>query len=98
MTVSEKLEENLWKTAEEFRGQVESSEYKHIVLGMLFLRDASIKFNEFRDEIGDFDVDPEDEEKLLRKTTKSRLPQLSLATPAHTVRPFLEMTQQLFSS
>lgn len=68
MPVSDNLEERLWNSAEDFRGQVEASEYKHIVLGMLFLRDASIRFNEFREEVrNEFEIGGENQEKLLRK-------------------------------
>jgi len=35
------FEENLWAAAEELRGHVEPAEYKHIVLGLVFLRYAT---------------------------------------------------------
>ncbi|MDR9375389.1 MAG: class I SAM-dependent DNA methyltransferase, partial [Schleiferiaceae bacterium] len=38
------IEEQLWNTANKLRGKVESSEYKHVVLGLIFLKFASDKF------------------------------------------------------
>jgi len=41
-----KMEEVLWDSANKLRGSVEPSEYKHIVLGLIFLKFASDKFEE----------------------------------------------------
>jgi type I restriction enzyme M protein len=32
------IEETLWDSANKLRGKVESSEYKHVVLGLIFLK------------------------------------------------------------
>ena len=32
------IEETLWDSANKLRGTVESSEYKHVVLGLIFLK------------------------------------------------------------
>jgi type I restriction enzyme M protein len=45
------IEEILWDSANKLRGTVESSEYKHVVLGLIFLKFASDKFEERRKEI-----------------------------------------------
>lgn len=45
------FEQNLWDTANKLRGSVESSEYKHVVLSLIFLKFASDKFEERRDEL-----------------------------------------------
>jgi type I restriction enzyme M protein len=45
------MEETLWDTANKLRGTVESSEYKHVVLGLIFLKFASDKFEERRQEL-----------------------------------------------
>ena len=45
------IEETLWDSANKLRGSVESSEYKHVVLGLIFLKFASDKFLERRDEL-----------------------------------------------
>lgn len=45
------IEESLWQACDKLRGSVESSEYKHVVLGLIFLKFASDKFEERREEL-----------------------------------------------
>jgi type I restriction enzyme M protein len=45
---SKSIEETLWESANKLRGGVEPSEYKHVVLGLIFLKFASDKFEEHR--------------------------------------------------
>ena len=45
------IEETLWDSANKLRGSVESSEYKHVVLGLIFLKFASDKFEERKKEL-----------------------------------------------
>ena len=45
------FEQNLWDTADKLRGSVESSEYKHVVLSLIFLKFISDKFEERRREL-----------------------------------------------
>lgn len=47
------IEETLWDSANKLRGTVESSEYKHVVLGLIFLKFASDKFQKRRQELID---------------------------------------------
>jgi type I restriction enzyme M protein len=47
------MEETLWASANNLRGTVESSEYKHVVLGLIFLKFVSDKFEERRQELKD---------------------------------------------
>jgi len=47
------MEETLWDSANKLRGTVESSEYKHVVLGLIFLKFASDKFEERRQELNE---------------------------------------------
>jgi len=47
------FEEVLWESANKLRGSVESSEYKHVVLSLIFLKFASDKFEERRLELID---------------------------------------------
>lgn len=54
------IEESLWDSANRLRGTVESSEYKHVVLSLIFLKFVSDKFEEWRQELLD-----EDKEKFL---------------------------------
>ena len=42
------IEVSLWESANKLRGSVEPAEYKHIVLGLIFLKFASDKFEEHR--------------------------------------------------
>lgn len=43
--------ETLWKSADALRGQVDAAEYKHVVLGLLFLKYISDSFESRRDEL-----------------------------------------------
>jgi len=45
------MEETLWDSANKLRGTVESSEYKHVVLSLIFLKFTSDKFKERREEL-----------------------------------------------
>lgn len=45
------IEEALWDSANKLRGTVESSEYKHVVLGLIFLKFTSDKFETRRSEL-----------------------------------------------
>jgi type I restriction enzyme M protein len=45
------IEVALWETANKLRGSVEPSEYKHVVLGLIFLKFASDKFEEHRKKL-----------------------------------------------
>ena len=45
------IEVTLWESANKLRGSVEPAEYKHIVLGLVFLKFASDKFEERRAQL-----------------------------------------------
>lgn len=45
------MEETLWQSCDKLRGSVEPAEYKHVVLGLIFLKFASDKFEERRKEL-----------------------------------------------
>ena len=45
------MEESLWKSADKLRGSVEPSEYKHVVLSLIFLKYGSDRFEEQRKKI-----------------------------------------------
>ena len=45
------IEESLWDSANKLRGSVESSEYKHVVLSLIFLKFTSDKFQKRREEL-----------------------------------------------
>jgi type I restriction enzyme M protein len=50
-TKQKSIEESLWDAANKLRGSIEPSEYKHVVLGLIFLKFASDKFEERRKEL-----------------------------------------------
>src|SRR5256885_1110955 len=61
----EPLEKNLWKAADKLRKNMDAAEYKHIVLGLIFLKYISDAFEELYQKIasrkGEFEYsDPED--------------------------------------
>ena len=45
------IEETLWDSANKLRGSIESSEYKHVVLALIFLKFISDKFEQRREEL-----------------------------------------------
>lgn len=45
-TTEEPLEKQLWKTADKLRKNIDAAEYKHIVLGLIFLKYISDSFEE----------------------------------------------------
>ena len=47
------LEQTLWDAADKLRGNQEPSEYKHVVLGLVFLKYVSDRFEERREQLKD---------------------------------------------
>ncbi|MBL0716439.1 MAG: SAM-dependent DNA methyltransferase, partial [Desulfosarcina sp.] len=45
------IEETLWQSCDKLRGSIEPAEYKHVVLGLIFLKFSSNKFEERRKEL-----------------------------------------------
>lgn len=45
------IEQTLWDAANKLRGKVEPSEYKHVVLSLIFLKYANDRFNEHREQM-----------------------------------------------
>ncbi len=50
-TKKQSFEQTLWATADKLRGSVESSEYKHVVLSLIFLKFISDKFAERKQQL-----------------------------------------------
>lgn len=50
-TKQKTMEESLWESANKLRGTVESSEYKHIVLGLIFLKFVSDTYEARREQL-----------------------------------------------
>ncbi len=50
-TKEKSIEETLWQSCDKLRGSVEPAEYKHVVLGLIFLKFASDKFEQRKKEL-----------------------------------------------
>lgn len=66
----EPLEKKLWKAADKLRKNMDAAEYKHVVLGLIFLKYISDAFEELFNKLqsgeGEFDgADPEDRNEYL---------------------------------
>jgi len=67
-TQEESLEKQLWKTADKLRKNIDAAEYKHIILGLIFLRYISDAFEELYSKLqkgeGEYaGSDPEDRDE-----------------------------------
>lgn len=59
--------DTLWKAADQLRGQVDAAEYKHVVLGLLFLKYISDSFETRREELkAELETDGIQSEQLQR--------------------------------
>ena len=64
----EPIEKQLWKAADKLRKNIDAAEYKHVVLGLIFLKYISDAFEELHDKLkageGEFaGADPEDRDE-----------------------------------
>lgn len=60
------FEEKLWAAADKLRGHIDAGEYKHVVLGLVFLKYISDAFNELHNHLtADEHSDPEDRDEYL---------------------------------
>jgi type I restriction enzyme M protein len=60
------FEATLWQAADKLRGNLDASEYKHVVLGLIFLKYISDTFEEKRSALrADPEADPEDRDEYL---------------------------------
>ena len=57
----EDIEKKLWAAADKLRNNVDAAEYKHVVLGLIFLKYVSDSFDEFRGELKERLLDPKDD-------------------------------------
>ena len=65
---NEPLEKQLWKSADKLRKNIDAAEYKHVVLGLIFLKYISDAFEELYDKLqkgeGEYvGADPEDKDE-----------------------------------
>lgn len=71
-TNQEPIEKQLWQAADKLRKNIDAAEYKHIVLGLIFLKYISDSFEELYQKLnsktGDFEFsDPEDADEYKAK-------------------------------
>jgi type I restriction enzyme M protein len=62
------FEEKLWQTADKLRNNMDAAEYKHVVLGLIFLKYISDAFEEMHEKLlseVEEGADPEDPEEYL---------------------------------
>lgn len=60
------FEETLWKAADKLRNNMDAAEYKHVVLGLIFLKYISDAFRELHQElVKDSLADPEDKDEYI---------------------------------
>lgn len=60
------IEQQLWKSADALRKNIDAAEYKHVVLGLIFLKYISDSFEELFDKLKDdvkLGADPEDRDE-----------------------------------
>ncbi len=67
-STEEPLEKHLWKSADKLRKNIDAAEYKHVVLGLIFLKYISDAFEEQYDKLkagkGEYEgADPEDKDE-----------------------------------
>ena len=67
---SDTFEQKLWKTADKLRKNIDAAEYKHIVLGLIFLKYISDAFEELHQKLllgeGVYEgADPEDKDEYV---------------------------------
>ncbi len=69
-TIEEPLEKKLWKAADKLRKNMDAAEYKHVVLGLIFLKYISDAFEELHQNLvegkGEYEgADPEDKNEYV---------------------------------
>lgn len=69
---NQKLEQTLWATADKLRGHLDAAEYKHVVLGLIFLKYISDRFQALYDDLAaraDTEyTDPEDRDEYMAES------------------------------
>ena len=72
-SAEEPLEKQLWKSADKLRKNIDAAEYKHVVLGLIFLKYISDAFEELYKKLkkgeGEYTgADPEDKDEYKAET------------------------------
>lgn len=62
------FEQKLWQAADKLRSNMDAAEYKHVVLGLIFLKYISDAFKEVYEELKkDPEADPEDVDEYIAR-------------------------------
>ena len=67
------LEATLWEAADKLRGNLEASEYKHVVLGLVFLKYVSDAFAQHRTHLEGSLADPESDYYIPNEARREKL-------------------------
>lgn len=68
------FEKELWAAADRLRGNIDSSEYKNVVLGLIFLKYISDSFYQRREKLQEWMNDPKNDQYYIpNKETKEKL-------------------------
>jgi type I restriction enzyme M protein len=64
--MTQDLEKTLWATADKMRNNMDAAEYKHVVLGLIFLKYISDSFEELYNKLKEDKLsNPEDKDEYL---------------------------------
>ena len=63
--LAQEIKNKLWKTADKLRNNMDASEYKHVVLGLVFLKYISDRFEIRKEEIEQAGDDTEDKDEYI---------------------------------
>lgn len=66
------FEKELWKAADKLRGNIDASEYKHIVLGLLFLKYVSDSFYFYREDLEKKVSDPNNKDFFILREAQRK--------------------------
>ena len=65
------FEQKLWSAADKLRSNMDAAEYKHVVLGLIFLKYISDTFQDLYEDLcadREQGADPEDPENIVQRT------------------------------
>src|SRR5712692_9307503 len=90
------FEEKLWQAADKLRGHMDAAEYKHVVLGLIFLKYISDAFQELHDRLAaDKGADAEDRDEYVAENVfwvpkDARWPKLQAAAKQPTIGKLID--------
>jgi type I restriction enzyme M protein len=74
------FEEKMWQVADKLRGHMDPAEYKHVVLGLVFLKYISDAFQERYDQLSLWTSDPSSDYYIKSYGVMSRASDRTLTT------------------